>query len=539
MTASTAARALPVLPADHRPVRLSERLEHRPGPWPLHDAAASRTLDALAAEALPAHALMQRAGLAVARLAMALAPHARRIHVLAGHGNNGGDGFEAALHLHRAGREVRLHVIGRDSDDGRAQAWPPDAAASRRQAELGGVAIVAGLAPQALGGADLVIDALLGRGLARPASGPVADAIRLCNGSGVPVLAVDLPSGLPGDTGALEVGAACVQARWTLALLSLAPGLLTAHGRDQAGEIWWDELGVQLAHPDFPAPAARLQGAAGLQSLWPARRHAQHKGSFGDVRILGGAGSMGGAALLAGRAALGAGAGRVWVDLLDEGAPRLDPVHPELMFAPPPADERLASSTVVAGCGGGEAVAARLAPLLAQAGRLLLDADALNALAADARLMQALHRRGAEGGPTLLTPHPLEAARLLGCSAAEVQADRLRAVRELASRSGAAVVLKGSGTLIGRPGPHHAPWINASGNAALATPGSGDVLAGWIAGLWSQIACGRATGAEAALDEAELAARRGVWLHGRRAERLAAGGSALVASRIVPDGQDG
>lgn len=539
MTASTAARALPVLPADHRPVRLSERLEHRPGPWPLHDAAASRTLDALAAEALPAHALMQRAGLAVARLAMALAPHARRIHVLAGHGNNGGDGFEAALHLHRAGREVRLHVIGRDSDDGRAQAWPPDAAASRRQAELGGVAIVAGLAPQALGGADLVIDALLGRGLARPASGPVADAIRLCNGSGVPVLAVDLPSGLPGDTGALEVGAACVQARWTLALLSLAPGLLTAHGRDQAGEIWWDELGVQLAHPDFPAPAARLQGAAGLQSLWPARRHAQHKGSFGDVRILGGAGSMGGAALLAGRAALGAGAGRVWVDLLDEGAPRLDPVHPELMFAPTPADERLASSTVVAGCGGGEAVAARLAPLLAQAGRLLLDADALNALAADARLMQALHRRGAEGGPTLLTPHPLEAARLLGCSAAEVQADRLRAVRELASRSGAAVVLKGSGTLIGRPGPHHAPWINASGNAALATPGSGDVLAGWIAGLWSQIACGRATGAEAALDEAELAARRGVWLHGRRAERLAAGGSALVASRIVPDGQDG
>lgn len=539
MTASTAARALPVLPADHRPVRLSERLEHRPGPWPLHDAAASRTLDALAAEALPAHALMQRAGLAVARLAMALAPHARRIHVLAGHGNNGGDGFEAALHLHRAGREVRLHVIGRDSDDGRAQAWPPDAAASRRQAELGGVAIVAGLAPQALGCADLVIDALLGRGLARPASGPVADAIRLCNGSGVPVLAVDLPSGLPGDTGALEVGAACVQARWTLALLSLAPGLLTAHGRDQAGEIWWDELGVQLAHPDFPAPAARLQGAAGLQSLWPARRHAQHKGSFGDVRILGGAGSMGGAALLAGRAALGAGAGRVWVDLLDEGAPRLDPVHPELMFAPTPADERLASSTVVAGCGGGEAVAARLAPLLAQAGRLLLDADALNALAADARLMQALHRRGAEGGPTLLTPHPLEAARLLGCSAAEVQADRLRAVRELAARSGAAVVLKGSGTLIGRPGPHHAPWINASGNAALATPGSGDVLAGWIAGLWSQIACGRATGAEAALDEAELAARRGVWLHGRRAERLAAGGSALVASRIVPDGQDG
>lgn len=531
-----AARALPVLPADHRPMRLSERLERQPGPWPLHDAAASRTLDALAAEALPAHALMQRAGRAVARLAMALAPHARRIHVLAGHGNNGGDGFEAALQLHRAGREVRLHVIGRDSADACAPAWPPDAAASRRQAELGGVPIIAGLAPQALDGAELVIDALLGRGLTRPASGLVADAIRLCNGSGAPVLAVDLPSGLPGDTGALEIDAACVQARWTLALLSLAPGLLTAHGRDPAGEIWWDDLGVQLAHPDFPVPVARLQGAAGLQTLWPARRHAQHKGSFGDVRVVGGASSMGGAALLAGRAALGAGAGRVWVDLLDDDAPRLDPVHPELMFAPTPQDERLATSTVVAGCGGGEAVAARLPGLLAQAGRLLLDADALNALARDPALMQALHQRGTEGRPTLLTPHPLEAARLLGCGAAEVQADRLRAVRELAARSGAVVVLKGSGTLIGRPGA--LPWINASGHAALATPGSGDVLAGWIAGLWSQISGDRAISGETALDRAELAARHGVWLHGRRAERLAPGGQALVASRIVPDGQD-
>ena len=428
----------------------------------------------------------------------------KKILFVCGNGNNGGDGFEAALHLHRAGREVRLHVIGRDSDDGRAQAWPPDAAASRRQAELDGVAIVAGLAPQALDGADLVIDALLGRGLARPASGPVADAIRLCNGSGVPVLAVDLPSGLPGDTGALEVSAACVQARWTLALLSLAPGLLTAHGRDQAGEIWWDDLGVQLAHPDFPAPAAWLQGATGLQALWPARRHAQHKGSFGDVRILGGAGSMGGAALLAGRAALGAGAGRVWVDLLDEHAPRLDPVHPELMFAPTPADERLASSTVVAGCGGGEAVAARLASLLAQAGRLLLDADALNALAADPRLMQALRQRGAQGRPTLLTPHPLEAARLLQITTGQVQADRLAAARQLARRFRCTVLLKGSGTIVASAAgaTQGACVINPTGNARLATGGTGDVLAGLIGALWAQ-------GLDAAQAAAQAAYRHG------------------------------
>lgn len=516
------------LPADHAPRRVSTLLQHSPGPWPVHDSAAARVLDTLAAQPLPPHTLMQRAGLGVARLAMALAPHARRIDVLAGAGNNGGDGYEAALHLHRAGRTVVLHALGERS------AWPPDAAASRQQARNAGVQIVDGLDPAALARSDLVIDALLGRGLARPASGALAETIRLLRGHAAPVLAVDLPSGLPADTGALEVGAACVRARWTLALLSIAPGLFTASGRDHAGEVWWDDLGVQLRHPDAPAPAAWLHSPAWVDSVWPVRRHAQHKGSFGDVRVVGGDRSMTGAALLAARTALCVGAGRVHVHLLDPGAPRLDPVHPELMHGELPDAAGLRNATVVAGCGGGSAIRAQLPVLMADAGRLLLDADALNALAQDPALRHQLRERRDRGDPSVLTPHPLEAARLLGCSAAEVQADRLRASRALAQETGAVVVLKGSGSLV--TAPDGLPWINTSGNAALATPGSGDVLAGWIGGLWSQLAGSRqgSTGPGTAWSEAELAARHAVHQHGLRAQQLSPDGEVLVASRLVP-----
>lgn len=515
--------------AAHAPVRVSTLLSTSPGPWPTHDSAASRTLESLAAATLPPHTLMQRAGLSVARLAMALAPHARRIDVLAGNGNNGGDGFEAAMHLHRAGRSVVLHAFGRNADT----AWPPDAAASRRQAQLAGVRIVGGLDAAELSRADLVIDALLGRGLTRPVSGELAEAIRLLRGHAAPVLAVDLPSGLPGDTGALEVGAPCVQARWTLALLTLAPGLFTASGRDQAGEIWWDDLGVQSLHPGAPAPAAWLHSPAWVASVWPARRHAQHKGSFGDVWVVGGARSMAGAALLAARTALSVGAGRVYAHLLDPDAPRLDPEHPELMLADAPDADRLRNATVVAGCGGGQAIRDVLPEVLAHAARLVLDADALNAVAHDTRLLDRLRQRRDAGLPTVLTPHPLEAARLLGCSAAEVQVDRLAAVRSLACATGAVVVLKGSGSLIAAPDT--VPWINTSGNAALATPGSGDVLSGWIAGLWSQLA-GSRPGASKPLawSEAELAARHAVHQHGLRAERLSPSGDVLIASRLIP-----
>jgi hydroxyethylthiazole kinase-like uncharacterized protein yjeF len=321
-----------------------------------------------------------------------------------------------------------------------------------------------------------------------------------------PVLAVDLPSGLHPDTGAL-LGAAAVRADVTLALLTVKPGCCTGHGRDQSGEVWLDTLGVTAK-----APTAWLSGPP----VPPPRRHAAHKGSFGDVAVVGGAAGMVGAAWLAASAALAAGAGRVYCSLLDPQAVLLDPARPELMgrtawWQSPPA--LLAQTTVVCGCGGGEAVRAALPPLLSHAARLVLDADALNALAADSGLQPLLRARAARGLATLLTPHPLEAARLLQTGSAEVQRDRLAAARHLAADTGAAVLLKGSGSVIAAAG--RLPHFNPTGNAALATAGTGDVLAGWAAGLWAQ-----QPEAEAA-DVAAAAA----WQHGRAADLFARAGN--------------
>lgn len=467
------------------------RISSTGGPWPLHDADASRAAEHAALARHAPHVLMARAGLAVARLAVAWAPRAQRVQVLAGPGNNGGDGLVAARHLCAAGLAVRVSLL---ADPGRL---PADAAKALSDAQAAGVAIDIGNLDG--GEADLCIDALLGIGASRAPQGLIAAAIAALNARQAPVLAVDLPSGLHPDTGAL-LGPAAVRAGATLALLTLKPGCCTGHGRDQAGELWLDTLGV-TAH----APTAWLSGPP----LRPPRRHAAHKGSFGDVAVVGGAAGMVGAAWLAARAALAAGAGRVYCSLLDPQAALLDPTRPELMartawWQSPPA--LLAQSTVVCGCGGGEAVRAALPPLLSHVARLVLDADALNALATDPALQPLLRARAARGLATLLTPHPLEAARLLNTSSTEVQRDRLAAARQLAADTGAAVLLKGSGSVIAAAGrPTH---INPTGNAALATAGTGDVLAGWAAGLWAQQP-------DAAAADVAMAA---AWQHGRAAD---------------------
>lgn len=461
--------------------------------WPLHDAAASRRFEQAALAAAPPHALMQRAGLAVARLAAAVAPHARRIWVAAGPGNNGGDGLVAALHLHRWGRQVGVSLLG---DPARL---PADARDAWQRAQAAGLAISPSL-PDTVA-ADLCLDALLGLGATRAPEGAIAAAIAALNAQRAPVLAVDLPSGLGADTGTVA-GAQAVRARHTLSLLSLKPGLFTAAGRDHAGRVWLDTLGVD---PAGQPASAWLGGPARAK----ARHHAQHKGSFGDVIVLGGAAGMGGAALLAARAALTAGAGRVLLARLGGDALAIDPQRPELMPrepAPLLQPETLARATVVCGCGGGDAVAAVLPAVLAHAGCLVLDADALNAVAADAALQRLL---AARSRPSVITPHPLEAARLLGITTAAVQADRLACASRLARQSNAVVVLKGSGSVIAAPGS--APTLNPTGNARLGTAGSGDVLAGWLAGAWSASDSPSLAGARAAAEAA-------VWLHGRAAE---------------------
>jgi hydroxyethylthiazole kinase-like uncharacterized protein yjeF len=425
-------------------------------PWPLFDVAATRHLEQSAAGSLPAHTLMQRAGLAVARLALALAPHARTVWVACGPGNNGGDGLEAAMHLKRWGKQPVVTWLGT------AEKAPEDARASWQRATDAGVTFAA-QPPQAW---DFGIDALLGIGAARAPEGAMLEWIGRLNG-GAPVLAIDIPTGLAADTG--HGGA--VRAHHTLSLLTLKPGLFTAHGRDAAGEIWWDDLGVDLA---LQPPVAML-GAPPASS---PRLHASHKGSYGDVAVIGGAVGMSGAALLAASAALHGGAGRVYVGALDEGMPRVDAAQPELMFR---AWESLQveGMAVAAGCGGGDTIRGALPRLLSAAGALVLDADALNAIAADAQLQALLQARGRRGLPTVLTPHPLEAGRLAGVGAGQVQADRLRHARELAQRFGCVVVLKGSGTVVAAPG--EVPRINFTGDARLASAGTGDVLAGMVA----------------------------------------------------------
>ena len=426
-------------------------------PWPLFDVAAIRAIESAAAASLPPHTLMQRAGLAVARLALAIAPNARTLWIACGPGNNGGDGIEAAVHLHRWGKRPVVTWLG---DEGKA---PPDTLASLRRAREAGVAFAD--APPAQW--DLAVDALLGLGGGRPLEGRMAQWAAAMNAASAPVLAVDLPSGLGTDTGAGDA----VAATHTLCLLALKSGLFTAGGRDAAGQVWFDDLGVASQGHE---PVAWLAGPPSTVD----RLHASHKGSYGDVAVIGGASGMAGAALLAASAALHAGAGRVYAALLDPHTLAVDPSHPELMLRPWDSLD-LAQMAVACGCGGGDAIRAVLPKVLSAAGPLVLDADALNAVAADTQLQSLLQARGRRGKATVLTPHPLEAGRLLGCSAARVQADRLRAARELVQRFGCVVVLKGSGTVTAAPDA--APLVNPTGNARLATAGTGDVLAGMIA----------------------------------------------------------
>ena len=475
--------------------------------WPLFDVAATRTVESRARHDLPAGTLMRRAGLAVARLALARWPHARSLWVAAGPGGNGGDALHAASHLAAAGLAVTVSLVaGQRHRDA-------DVAEGLQRALAAGARVGPDERPVAC---DLVLDGLLGLGADRAPAGPVAAAIGQIQASHAPCLAIDLPSGLSADTGT-TFGEAAVRATACLSLLTLKPGLFTASGRACAGEIWFDPLQVSPRETD--TPCANLVGAADAWGQWPQRAHDTHKGNFGDVVVIGGAAGMSGAVRLAAHAALAAGAGRTIVSPLDPKARLGDDTRPECLWAPAAwawDARRLAASTVVCGCGGGDAVAAALPALLAHAGALVLDADGLNAVARDPALQTLLSDRASRGQATVLTPHPLEAARLLGVDTAQVQGHRLAAARDLADRFNAVVVLKGSGTVTAAPAATCA--INSTGNAALASGGTGDVLAGWIGGQWSALR-GSLRGPVPVWDLARRAAMAAVWRHGKAAER--------------------
>ena len=476
----------------------------------LHTVREVRAIEQAALAAVPAGTLMRRAGAAAAALAGRLLPAGGNVLVLAGPGNNGGDALETAALLARGGGNVSVSV----HFQGDAASLPADAAAAHRRAMASpAVFQAADMAAHW----DLAIDGLFGIGLARPIAGELAALVLGLNALRCPVLSLDVPSGLDADTGAIVgPGGVAVRASHTLSFIADKPGLHTADGCDHAGQVELATLGVDAGLAP-PLKAALADPALFAPRLAP-RLQNSHKGSFGDCAILGGAHSMAGAVVLAARSAAMAGAGRVYAGFIDT-PPAYDPLHPEIMCRRA-ADLDLARAAVVAGPGMGAGVDghALLAQALASAAPLVLDADALNLVAADAGLRAALAMRTAA---TLMTPHPLEAARLLGRSAAEVQADRLSAARSLAASFNAMVVLKGAGSVMARPDGFVV--INTTGNPALATAGTGDVLAGLCGALLAQ---------HWAPWEALLGA---VWLHGAAADLLVEQGIGpvgLVASEL-------
>ncbi|MGH8700896.1 MAG: NAD(P)H-hydrate epimerase, partial [Burkholderiales bacterium] len=334
--------------------------------------------------------LMERAGLAVAEYARELmGDKEKRILLLAGPGNNGGDALVAARHLKQWWFDVTVVYPG-------AEAKLPE----NGKAALAAWKTAGGAVHESIPAArhwDLVVDGLFGIGLERPLEGPCAELVNLTNASGSRVLAIDIPSGLHADSG--RVLGCAVRAHHTLTFIGLKPGLLTLDGPDHAGEARLDTLGVTI--PEKPGPAGRRIESALLGAILRQRPRNSHKGMYGNVGILGGAPGMVGAALLAGRATLRLGAGRVYVGLFAD-SPGVDLDQPELMLRP--AQELLkleGLDCIVCGPGLGQSQAAlhALAALLGHSAPLIVDADALNLIAADAKVRQALAVRG---GATLL-----------------------------------------------------------------------------------------------------------------------------------------
>lgn len=477
---------------------------------PLFRVGSLRAIEDAAQAGLPAGELMGRAGRAAAAY---LAQGAAAGHwcIVCGPGNNGGDGYVVAAELRARGHEVTCV---------RPSGAPPAAADARAAFERwasGGGRVVDELphAERFTG----VVDAMFGIGLSRPLGGAwLAAADWLSHRAPV---ALDVPSGLDADTGAWVDGVPGVRAVATITFIGDKPGLHTGDGADASGRVQLEPLDLDGGTGD-----AELTSADDLAVLLRPRRRNSHKGSYGSVGVIGGGPGMVGAALLAARAALRIGAGRVYAALI--GAPdfRVDPLQPELMFRPVQQIRHM--EALVVGCGMGTDEAARdaLALALSQETPLVIDADALNLLAADAALRSTLAHRAA---PAILTPHPLEAARLLDCSAADVQRDRAAAAVELARRCRAVALLKGAGTVIADPDGRIA--INPTGSPALATAGSGDVLAGMLGAL---IAQGLAV---------RDAAVCGAWLHGAAAgtedRGLVAGEIAMRAMAVLHDLQRG
>lgn len=408
--------------------------------------------------------LMQRAAQAIAGWCQAHIQPAAAILVAAGPGNNGGDAILAACLLKQAGYAVEVLL-----PEPRVNAAVA-AALQHWQALGGSVRPTLGDTPPAW-----LLDGLFGVGLSRPLGGAWLHLIRRLNSLPCPKLAIDIPSGLDAWTG--QPRGIALRASHTLSLLCPKPGLYTGQGRDYCGHTRITLLDCPPAHYPEASGSIAVPSALALK-----RRHSSHKGSYGSVSVIGGARGMSGAAILAGRAALALGAGKVFVHTQD--ALLLDPAAPELMLRPWQDGMNVSAANVMLigpGLGLSDQAHQALDALLLHDNTLVLDADALNLLAADSQLQARLRQRSY---PTLLTPHPSEAARLLDCSTEQIQADRIAAAQQLARQFACNVLLKGSGTLLASSGQPYRLLVH--GSPALAVAGQGDLLGGAICALLAQ-----------------------------------------------------
>jgi NAD(P)H-hydrate epimerase len=477
-------------------------------PDALYGAAQVRELDArLIAAGTPGFELMQRAAHATWRALVRQWPSATELTVLAGHGNNAGDGYLVAAMAQRAGWSVRILAVG---DPQRLQG---DAARAHAEALTEGV-VVQGWQPDSeLRG--VILDALLGTGLSGDVREPYVSAIKAINASGLPVTAVDIPSGLCADTG--HVLGVAVRADLTVTFIGLKLGLFAGEAADHIGELLFNDLQASAdIYRGIQVIAQRLN-TANLPRL-AARAPTSHKGRFGHVLLIGGDHGFGGAILLSTETALRSGAGMVSLATRPEHVPAALTRVPEAMALGTSSANQLMSllekvSVLVVGPGLGQASWGRA--LLSSAANAALpqvwDADALNLLAS------ALVELPKD---CVITPHPGEAARLLGISTAEVQADRPAAALALSKRYTAVVVLKGAGSLIAHPDGRLA--LCHQGHPAMATAGLGDVLAGLTGALLAQGMDG--------FDAACLA----VWLHANAGLQQGKFGRGLAASDLIP-----
>jgi NAD(P)H-hydrate epimerase len=496
-------------------------------PTAIYSAAQVRALDAFEIEKrrVPGFTLMTRAAEGALETLLARWPEARRLAVVCGSGNNGGDGYVLARLAQSAGVDALVLA-----------ATPPDKLtgdAHRAQAEW----VAAGgrshpFAPDALSGCDVIVDGLLGSGLAGPLRAETAAVIRAINAARRPVLSLDIPSGVDPDTGA--VGDVAVRARVTLSFVAFKAGLFLGAGPEHTGELLLDDLGI--VPPPLPAfvPLMRRIDEAELAAALPRRPRDSHKGTSGRVLVVGGGAGMPGALRLAAEAALRSGAGLVTAAGHPDNLVAVTATRPEVIYLPLDSaaaadgntlDEALRSADVLAiGPGlGRTAWAQRLwsHALRANGVPAIVDADALNLLALNPVKLRA---------DWILTPHPGEAARLLATDTRAVQADRPGAARELHSKFGAIVVLKGAGTLVaaGAEGGIELSLCDR-GNPGMATAGMGDVLTGVIAGLRAQFA------------DSTLAARVGVLVHALAGDSAArtsdgrGGQRGLLASDVIAE----